>query len=159
VRGAPEEKKRNFAMPLKRAKIEVASDINVTPLVDVMLVLLIIFMIVIPKLQHGRNVELAQTHHAFPLKKANATNAIIVGVSHDGKIFLGNNIISLSHLADAVNKLISKRLDKTVYIKADARAQYINVVNVVKAVRAAGVDKVGMITQQVNQLGQLVTGG
>ncbi|MGH9533504.1 MAG: ExbD/TolR family protein [Terriglobales bacterium] len=146
-------------MPLKRAKIDVTSDINVTPLVDVMLVLLIIFMVITPMLQKGLNVQLAHTKHPVPLKKANATNAVIIGISHDGKIFLGNKIISLDQLSDSVNKLIAKRLDKTVYIKADARAQYVNVVGVVKAVRAAGVDEVGMLTQQVDIHGNLLTSG
>ncbi|MGH9507364.1 MAG: ExbD/TolR family protein [Terriglobales bacterium] len=147
-------------MPLRQSsKIDVTGEINVTPLADVMLVLLIIFMVITPMLQKGLNVDMAKTVHPVPMKKANDTNAVIVGISHDGKIFLGNKIISLDQLTDSVGKLIAKRLDKEVYIKADARAQYVNVVDVVKAVRAAGVDKVGMLTQQVDIHGHLLTGG
>ncbi|MGH9541607.1 MAG: biopolymer transporter ExbD [Terriglobales bacterium] len=146
-------------MALPRAQIDVTADINVTPLVDVMLVLLIIFMVITPMLQKGLQVDLARTQHPVAMEDANKTDAVIVGVSHDGRIFLNNKLVTVDQITDQVKDLVQNRLDKTVYIRADGRAQYGNVANVVDAVRAAGVDKVGMITQQVDAHGNVVTSG
>ena len=146
-------------MALPRASVNVTSDINVTPLCDVMLVLLIIFMVITPMLQKGLQVDLARTQHPVPMEAANKTDAIIVGISHDGRVFLNNKMIDVDQVPDQVKDLLQDRLDKTVYIRADGRAEYGNVANVVDAVRSAGCDKVGMITQQVNAQGVPMTGG
>ena len=146
-------------MALPRAKIDVTADINVTPLVDVMLVLLIIFMVITPMLQKGLQVDLARTQHPVAMEDANKTDAVIVGISHDGHIFLNNKVVTIDQITDQVKDLVQDRLDKTVYIRADGRAQYGNVANVVDSVRAAGVDKVGMITQQVDAHGNVITSG
>ena len=146
-------------MPLKRPAMAVNSDINVTPLVDVMLVLLIIFMVITPLLQKGVNVQLAPTKNPLAMPDADKTDAVIVAISRDGKLFLGNKIVSQDDLTGKVQDLISNKLDKTVYIKADARARFGNVSDAVDAVRAAGVDKVAMLTEKVNAAGQMSTMG
>jgi biopolymer transport protein ExbD/biopolymer transport protein TolR len=137
----------------------VNSDINVTPLVDVMLVLLIIFMVITPLLQKGVNVQLAPTQNPLAMPDADKTDAVIVAISRDGKLFLGNKVVSQDDLTDKVKDLISNKLDKTVYIKADARARFGNVSDAVDAVRAAGVDNVAMLTEKVNSTGQMSTMG
>ena len=146
-------------MPLKRPSMAVNSDINVTPLVDVMLVLLIIFMVITPLLQKGVNVQLAPTQNPLAMPDADKTDAVIVAISRDGKLFLGNKVVSQDDLTDKVKDLISNKLDKTVYIKADARARFGNVSDAVDAVRAAGVDNVAMLTEKVNSTGQMSTMG
>jgi biopolymer transport protein ExbD/biopolymer transport protein TolR len=139
--------------------MNVNSDINVTPLVDVMLVLLIIFMVITPLLQKGVNVQLAPTKNPLAMPDADKTDAVIVAISRDGKLFLGNKVVSQDDLTDKVKDLISNKLDKTVYIKADARARFGNVSDAVDAVRAAGVDNVAMLTEKVNSAGQMSTMG
>ncbi len=143
-------------MPLKRNQIDVTSDINVTPLVDVMLVLLIIFMVITPMLQHGVEVNLSKTHNPVPMQDADKEDAVLVAVTPDGRIFMGNDLVSGDQLTDQVQKAISKKLNKTVYIKADARAQFRDVADVVDDIRAAGVDQVAMLTQKVDAQGRPV---
>ncbi len=145
-------------MALPKERVHVTSDINVTPLVDVMLVLLIIFMVVTPMLSKGVNVDLAPAQNAIRMPNASKTNAITVAIGRDGRIFLGNKLISPDVLTDKVKAELGKRLNKTVYVKADARAGYGSVVQVVDAVRAAGVDRLGLITQKVNAQGEVMTG-
>ncbi|HKS74848.1 MAG TPA: biopolymer transporter ExbD, partial [Terriglobales bacterium] len=138
-----------MAIAKRNEGAKVNSNINVTPMVDVMLVLLIIFMVITPMLQKGLPVELAKTQHPIPMQDQDKTDAVTLGISHDGKIFLNNKLVTVDQITDQVKDMIQDRLDKTVFIRADSRAQYGNVADVVDAVRAAGVDKVGMITQQV----------
>jgi len=128
------------------------SDINVTPMVDVMLVLLIIFMVITPMLTKGQSVELVKTHNPIAMQAADKDDAILVAITRDGRVFLspGNNQITADQLAPKVRDLLTNKLDKTVYIKADARAQYSKVEDVVDNLRAAGVDELGLITEQIH---------
>ena len=135
-------------MAYKRPESSVNSDINVTPLVDVILVLLIIFMVITPMLQKGMAVNLAPTQNARAMHGADKTDAIIVAVSHDGHVYLGNSQISLDSLTDQVKSQTQNRVDKTVYVKADERAQFTNVSDVIDAIRAAGISKVALLTEQ-----------
>jgi biopolymer transport protein ExbD/biopolymer transport protein TolR len=128
------------------------SDINVTPMVDVMLVLLIIFMVITPMLTKGQSVELVKTHNPIAMQAADKDDAILVAITRDGRVFLspGNNQVAADQLAPKVRDLLTNKLDKTVYIKADARAQYSKVEDVVDNLRAAGVDELGLITEQIH---------
>ena len=128
------------------------SDINVTPMVDVMLVLLIIFMVITPMLTKGQSVELVKTHNPIAMQAADKDDAILVAITRDGRVFLspGNNQIPADQLAPKVKDLLTNKLDKTVYIKADARAQYSKVEDVVDNLRSAGVDELGLITEQIH---------
>jgi biopolymer transport protein ExbD len=137
---------------MKRPKApEVTSDINVTPMVDVMLVLLIIFMVITPMLTKGVNVELAKSKNPIAMKDADKEDAILVAVTRNGQIFLspGNKQMQLDELPAKIRDLQTNKLDKTVYIKADARSKYERVEEVVDNLRAAGVDQVGLLTEQV----------
>jgi biopolymer transport protein ExbD len=139
-------------MKLKKAP-PVVSDINVTPMVDVMLVLLIIFMVITPLLTKGVSVELVRTKNPIAMKDADKEDAILVAVTRDGRIFMspGNVQIKIDDLAPKVKDLQTNKLDKTVYIKSDARAKYESVMDVVDGLRSAGVDQLGLITEQIPQ--------
>jgi biopolymer transport protein ExbD len=127
------------------------SDINVTPLVDVMLVLLIIFMVITPMLQKGIQVDLAKAQNYRQMPDDDKEDSVEVAITRDGKIFLKTSPVNLDEITPKVKDLISGRLDKTVYIRSDARAKYGDVVKVVDAVRAAGVDSLGLLTSKVER--------
>ncbi len=131
---------------------KVNSDINVTPMVDVMLVLLIIFMVITPMLQHGVSVDLAKVNNPQAMPDAEKEDALIVAVMRDGAIFLGNDRLPVDQLTEKIKDRIASRVDKRVYVRADARAKYSSVVGVVDNVRAAGVDQLGLLTDQKKQL-------
>ena len=125
--------------------ISAMSDINVTPMVDVMLVLLIIFMVITPMV----SVDLVRTRNPVAMDEADAEDALVVAVTRDGQMFLGTTKIDeVGELTSRVGDVVSNRIDKTVYIKCDARSRYERVVEVVNAVRTAGVDQVGMLTEK-----------
>ena len=127
---------------------KVNSNINVTPMVDVMLVLLIIFMVITPMLQKGVSVDLAKVNNPSQMPDADKEDALIVAVMRDGQVFFGNDKIAPDMLAQRVKDRIANRADKRVYIRADARARYGSVVEVVDNVRSAGVDQLGLLTDQ-----------
>ena len=121
---------------------------NVIPMADIMLVLLIIFMVVTPMLTKGLSVELAKVNNPNDMPNADKDDAVIVGISQSGDIFLGNNKTDISQVADQVRDRISNKLDKTIYVKSDGRAKYGEVVKVVDEIRSAGVDNVGLLTDK-----------
>ena len=125
------------------------SDINVTPLVDVMLVLLIVFMVITPMLQKGVSVDLARVNNPHPMAAADKEDATLLAITRDGKIYLGADAITMDKITAQVKDRVADKLDKTVYVKSDARAKYGDVVSVVDAVRAAGVDSLGLLTEKV----------
>jgi biopolymer transport protein ExbD/biopolymer transport protein TolR len=127
---------------------KVNSNINVTPMVDVMLVLLIIFMVITPMLQKGVSVDLAKVNSPASMPDADKEDALIVAVMRDGKLFFGNDRIDADQLTQKIKDRLASRVDKRVYVRADARAKYGSVVEVVDNVRAAGVDDLGLLTDQ-----------
>jgi biopolymer transport protein ExbD len=133
----------------KKKAPPVVADINVTPMVDVMLVLLIIFMVITPMLQHGVTVEMVKAKNPVAMKDADKEDAVMVGVTRDGKVVLSPGNIQLlpSDLPNRVKDLLTNKLDKVVYIKADMRAKYELVEDVVDNLRAAGVDQLGLLTE------------
>jgi biopolymer transport protein ExbD/biopolymer transport protein TolR len=114
-------------------------------------VLLIIFMVITPMLQHGAPVDMAKAENADKMPNADRDDAIIVAVTRDGRLFLspGNKEISLNEITGDVKDLLTGRLDKTVYVRSDARAKYGDVVKAVDEVRAAGVENLGLLTEKV----------
>jgi biopolymer transport protein ExbD/biopolymer transport protein TolR len=129
----------------------VVSDINVTPMVDVMLVLLIIFMVITPMLQKGQNVNKVQTHFDIKMQDADKEDAVLIAITRDGKVFLspGNVLVQPVDLGPKVKDLQSNNANKTVYIRADARARFASFTDVVDNLRTAGVDQIGLITEPV----------
>ena len=129
----------------------VVSDINVTPMVDVMLVLLIIFMVITPMLSKGKNVDMVKTHNPIKMQEADKEDAVLIAITRDGKVYLspGNLMIQPEELGGKVKDLQTNRTDKMVYIKADARARFSSVTDVIDNLRTAGVDSVGLITEEI----------
>ena len=127
---------------------KISSDINVTPMVDVMLVLLIIFMVVTPMLQKGVSVDMAQVNNPDQMPDADKEDALLVSITRDGMVYLGSDRIDVDSLTTKVKDRLTNKPDKRVYVKADMRAHFGNVVQVVDAVRAAGVDDLGLLTEQ-----------
>ncbi len=124
------------------------SAINVIPMADIMLVLLIIFMVVTPMLQKGVSVDLAQVNNPSDMKDADKEDAIVVAVTRDGKIYIGKTQVKKEEITQQVRDQLTGRLDKTVFVKSDGRAHYGDVVGVVDEVRAAGVDQLGLLTEK-----------
>jgi biopolymer transport protein TolR len=128
---------------------KISSAINVTPMVDVMLVLLIIFMVVTPMLQKGISVDMAKVNNPTPMEDADKEDALLVSVTKDGKVYFGSDQISIDALTTKVkDRLATNAQNKQVYVKADMRARFGYVVQVVDGVRAAGVDDLGLLTDQ-----------
>ena len=121
---------------------------NVIPMADIMLVLLIIFMVVTPMLQKTHQVDLAPVNNPRDMKDADRDDAIVVAVSRDGSLFLGNSKIAKEDITGQIKDRIANKLDKTVYVKSDARAKYGDVVAVVDEIRSAGVDQLGLLTEK-----------
>jgi biopolymer transport protein ExbD/biopolymer transport protein TolR len=138
-------------MAYKPKAPEMMPDINVVPMADIMLVLLIIFMVVTPMLQKGFSVDMAQTQNPRPMEDADREDAVLLAITRDGKIYLGAQQIALEQITERTRDMLAARLDKTVYVKSDGRAKYGDVVKVVDEVRAAGVDQLGLLTEQVKR--------
>jgi biopolymer transport protein ExbD len=121
---------------------------NVIPMADIMLVLLIIFMVVTPMLQKNMPVDMAKTDTARDMQDADKDDAIVVAITRDGAIYLGHTETRKDDLTNEIKDRLANRLDKTVYVKSDARAKYGDVVAVVDEIRSAGVDQVGLLTEK-----------
>ena len=126
---------------------KVNSDINVTPMVDVMLVLLIIFMVVTPMLNNKVNVTLAQAKSAVAMPDAIKEDAVKVSITRDGRVYLGATQLTLADLGPKAQDLLQNKADKTVYIRSDARAHYGIVMDAIDSLRTAGVDQVAFLTE------------
>jgi biopolymer transport protein ExbD/biopolymer transport protein TolR len=137
-----------MAQSVRNESRNVSSNINVTPMVDVMLVLLIIFMVITPMLQNKVSVDMAKVSNPTSMPDADKEDSIVVAVTRDGGVFLGQNKTSVSELGDQVREKLADKPGKTIYIRADARAQYLAVENAIDAVRTAGVEDVGLLTQK-----------
>ena len=124
---------------------------NVIPMADIMLVLLIIFMVVTPMLQKGVSVDMASVNDPRDMQDADKDDAIIVAVTRDGTLYLGNTKIVKEEITGQIKDRIANKLDKTVYVKSDARAKYGDVVAVVDEIRSAGVDSLGLLTEKTKQ--------
>jgi biopolymer transport protein ExbD/biopolymer transport protein TolR len=137
-----------MAIAVRSEGKNVSSNINVTPMVDVMLVLLIIFMVITPMLQNKVAVDMAKVDNPTSMPDADKEDAIVVAITRDGGVFLGQNKVALSELGGLVRDKLSDKPGKTIYVRADARAQFLAVENAIDAVRTAGVDDVGLLTQK-----------
>jgi biopolymer transport protein TolR len=137
-----------MAISVRNEGAKVNSNINVTPMVDVMLVLLIIFMVITPMLQKGTIVEMAKTNNPVQMPDADKEDALIVAVQRDGKVFFDAQMVGPDELTQKVKERVSSRTNKQVFVRADARAHYKAVVDVVDDVRSAGVDQLGLLTEQ-----------
>jgi biopolymer transport protein TolR len=136
------------------------SEINVTPMVDIMLVLLIIFMVVTPFLQQGITVALPKNMNN-PDVDPNIIkeSSIVISIPNDGEYYLAKKRLAREQLADEVDKLLEKiknEQDKIVYIKSGVGVSYGDVVNVINEVRKLGVDKIGLVADKKKKGGATV---
>ncbi|MEE9174844.1 MAG: protein TolR [Thermodesulfobacteriota bacterium] len=130
----------------------VLSEINVTPFVDVMLVLLVIFMVTTPILYQGVNVNLPKTD-SQPMSSLDREGKVVVTLNSDGAIFIEKEEYSLSDLRIEIRKLMSEKgkdvREENVFLRADRSVPYGTVVEVMSEIRNAGVTKLGLITEPV----------
>jgi biopolymer transport protein TolR len=122
------------------------SEINVTPLVDVMLVLLIIFMVTAPMMTQGLEVDLPETTAKSLRQKE---EPVVVTLDKDGKIMLGKIEVSQAMFRQQLEKQHGKNTDQPIFLKADKQVAYGMVVTIMADIKAAGFDKLGMITEPI----------
>ena len=135
-----------MAMDLGGAKAGVKSDINVTPLVDVMLVLLIIMMLIAPMLQQGVSVKLPTA--ANTVEKPDTQEQTVIAVAANKQVYLNAKPVADTELLTKLNEALEGKTEKVVYIKADEEAEYGTVMAVMDQLRAAAIEDVGLITEQ-----------
>ena len=124
---------------------KLASQINVTPLVDVMLVLLIIFMITAPIIQQGVEVSIPKVKAAALTSKE---EEFVISITRDGETYLNDRKLDAGELTDKLQAISHTRPDLQVFIRADEQVAYGEVIRTMAAIKAAGVDNVGMVTQE-----------
>ena len=137
---------------------KVNSNINVTPMVDVMLVLLIIFMVITPMLNKKVNIDMAKVDNPTSMPDADKEDAIVVAITRDGSVYLGQDRTSLGELGGKVRDKIADKPGKTIFVRADARAQFRAVEDAIDAVRTSGVEEVGLLTDK-RETGAPASGG
>ena len=137
-----------MAIVLRNEGAKINSNINVTPMVDVMLVLLIIFMVITPMLTNSVPVDLAKTSSPLAMPDAGRRDAVILSVMRDGQMFLGSEKVTGDALSRKVRDTMANRVNKIVYVRADARARYGVLVEAVDDVRSAGIDQLGLLTEK-----------
>lgn len=130
---------------------DVRSDINVTPLVDVVLVLLIIFMVVTPMLQKGMPVELPITKN--PDKKPDSENQVIISVKSDSTIYIEQNWVPKTELVSQLKEMHDRNPSREILIKGDARLMYKDIKKVMDMINESGFENVGLITEKVEEKG------
>jgi len=138
-------KKRNKLVALGSAPLN--SSINVTPFVDVCLVLLIIFMVVTPMLQKGVPVVLPKTIN--PEKTPDTERQLQISIKEDGTVFIGSNARRLEEVEAELKDIFERTPDREIAVKGDSRVKYGEILMVLRACREAGFENVGLIAEQV----------
>lgn len=127
------------------------SDINVTPMVDVMLVLLIIFIVVTPLLSQGVNVNLPENDNPDEDPNITKDTSVVVSIPGPGQYFVGRDLVARTELVERIKRLMrekAKKEDQVVYIRAEKTVPYGEVVMTVDAIRNAGIDRIGLVTEK-----------
>ena len=125
---------------------QVLGDINVTPLVDVMLVLLIIFMVAAPMLHQGIDVALPRSQaKALPVK---VEDPLVVSINKDGLVYIQETPVAAADLVDRLKATIVRRHDDTVFLKGDRDAAYGKIIDVLDILQRGGIQHVGMVTER-----------
>ena len=136
-----------MARHIENAKVN--SDINVTPMADIMLVLLIIFMITTPLLQTGITVNLPKAKNPLEAPDADAKDAVVVALDRNGRIFLGKSLTTEQNLMETLTKRFGGgEINKVMFLKADQAVLYGRVVEIVNECRKTGVEKIGLMTEK-----------
>ena len=137
-----------MAMAVRKEGSNISANINVTPMVDVMLVLLIIFMVITPMLQNKVNIDLAKTDNPVNMPDADKEDAIVVAVTRDGQVYLGQDKVNPAELGAKIRDKLTDKPGKQIFVRADARAKFLDVENAIDDVRSAGVESVGLLTEK-----------
>lgn len=119
------------------------SEINVTPFVDVMLVLLIIFMVTAPLIQHGVKIELPEASNK---EMKTAETSLILVITKTKKLFIGDHQLNMNNLAEKLKVIYENKNNKDIFIKADKNVNYGFVIRVMAALKRAGLNRIGLIT-------------
>ena len=136
-------------MPKRRFGHGVSADINVTPMADIMLVLLIIFMITTPLLQSGITVNLPRAKNPLDAPGADSKDAVVVALNRDGKIYIAKKQVGEADLYDYLTRKFSGgEINRSIYLKADQALAYGRVVQIVDGCRRAGVDRIGLMAEK-----------
>ena len=142
-----------MSMDVGGAKGGVKSDINVTPLVDVMLVLLIIMMVIAPMLQQGVPVELPMAMNSTD--KPDTQDQTVVNIDRQGSLYVNSLPVSEAEVVDRVRLALEDKKEKLVYLKADKEAQYGQIMKMMDALRASQIESVALITERPKASGGL----
>ena len=126
------------------------SQINVTPLVDVMLVLLVIFMVTAPIIQQGVQVNLPQAQAGAI---AGQEEMLVVAINRSGKIYLNDNVMTLEELGQKLRAIRQLQPNKEVYLRADQEVKYGTVIKTIAEIKQAGIVKLGMVTRPLSEEG------
>ncbi len=141
--------RKHLRHPKKREKPQVRGDINITPLIDVVLVLLIIFMVVTPMIASGVSVDLPKTQNHS--KKADDGKDIIVSVTHQKEVYVGQKKVRVEDLVKVLEEEKRRHPEKTIFVKADARTTWGVARDVMEQVNKTGVDDVMLGTEEIKQ--------
>lgn len=124
------------------------SDINVTPFVDVMLVLLIIFMVTAPMMMEGINVSLPEaSSKPLVLEK----KPLLISINSDNKVFINDFNVTVDHLGEKLTKILDGKTNREVFLKADKNISYGMVVRVMSEIKGAGIENLGMVTLPISE--------
>lgn len=130
----------------------VNADINVTPMADIMLVLLIIFMITTPLLQTGITVNLPKAKNPLDAPEADSKDAVVIALTREGRLFLHKTPITEDDLVQTLTQRFSAgEINKTMYIRADTAVSYGRVVAIVNQCRKSGVERIGLMAEKERQ--------
>ena len=130
---------------------DLQSEINVTPMVDIMLVLLIIFLVVTPFLQPGIAVVLPKTKNPDADPKISNVSSVVISIPADGEYYIGKKLVQIEQLGDEVGHMLNKTKngqERIVYIKGGVGVGYGDVVNVINKIKKLGVDKIGLVADK-----------
>ena len=137
-----------MALATRNEGAKVNSNINVTPMVDVMLCLLIIFMVITPMVQNKVNVDLPKVDQPITMPDAEKEDQVMVAITRDGRVYLGSEQVTVDDLGKKVADKLENKTSKRIYMRADARSQYGRVMDAIDSVRSAGVDQIGLLADQ-----------
>ncbi|HWO02002.1 MAG TPA: biopolymer transporter ExbD [Blastocatellia bacterium] len=131
------------------------ADINVTPMVDVMLVLLIIFMVIAPMLQSGVSVALPKSKYPDPDPNIIKDTSAVVAIPNNGEYYIGRDKIQLADIPQKIKQILKDKPvpDQVVYVKSSKGVKYGEVVQVIDSIREAGFDRIGLVAEKEKQQG------
>ena len=127
------------------------AEINVVPLVDVMLVLLIIFMVAAPMIQRGIDVNLPVARRAAPITGERVEVTVPITYSQNHVVFMGRDAVNITNLQELVRQKMENRAKKDVFLRGDSAVQYQDLMNVIDALKAAGVQNIGMVARMPSE--------